>query len=169
MKKGAIFPVPKFYDRYINLVPDVDLKDAFKLANEELNKFDVARYEPRGNYAYAADKWTMKDVFLHMADAERVFMYRAMVFARNDKGPLPGFDEEKYAANTLNQGRSLSSIVDELKATRMASEAMFLGFNEAVMLRTGVCWKIETSVLALGFTLIGHQLHHFKVLREKYL
>ena len=169
MKKAAIFPTPTYFDRYINQVPDLELEDAFTMAYKDLESFDVARYEPRGDWTYAPGKWTIKDVFLHMIDTERVFMFRAMSFARNDKGPLAGFDQDKFAANGLTKLRTLESLVEEMKYTRKATEAMFNGFSEAVLLRTGISWKYEMSVIAMGFTIIGHQIHHMQILKERYL
>ncbi|MFB6455371.1 DinB family protein [Chitinophaga sp. Hz27] len=169
MKKTAIFPAPHYYDRYIDLVPDVTLQEAFQYAKEELDKFNPARHELRGDFAYAPGKWTLKDVILHITDTERVHLYRAMSFARKERGPLAGFDQDKYAAGGLTQTRTLESLMQELKVLRAATENMYATFSDPVLLRVGVCWKYEMSVLAMGFTIIGHQLHHFKVIKEKYL
>ncbi|WP_106527118.1 DinB family protein [Chitinophaga niastensis] len=169
MKKDAIYPAAQYYDRYINLVPDVDLQTALDQSLETLHALDTPQLELRGNYAYAPGKWTLKNVFQHITDTERVFAYRAMMYARNDKQIPPSMDQDEYAANTLIDNRSLEDVIAELKAVRSATIAMFRSFPDEVLLKTGICWKYEMSVLAMGFTAMGHQIHHLNIIREKYL
>jgi hypothetical protein len=169
MKKDAIFPAPQYYDRYISQVPDVDLYTALDQSLQDLDTLDMTQLEPLGNYAYAPGKWTLKNVFQHITDTERVFAYRTMMYARNDKQVPPGMDQEEYAANTFIDNRSLQDVITELKAVRLSTIVMFKSFPDEVLLKTGICWKSEMSVLAMGFTTIGHQHHHLHIIREKYL
>jgi len=169
MKKNAIKPDPGYYATYINLVPDVDLKTALEQSLQTLNGLDAAALEPLGNYAYGPGKWTLKNVLQHITDTERVFSFRALLFARKDTQVPPGMEQDDYAGNAEIDERSVAEILAELKAVRNATIMQFNNFSEAALLRTGISWKTELSVLALGFAIAGHQAHHLNILHEKYL
>lgn len=169
MKKTAIHPDPGYYTRYIALVPDLAIHAALDWSLQELQALDASALEPLGNYAYDTGKWTLKNVLEHITDTERVFSYRALLFARKDGQTPPGMEQDDYAANTEIDDRSVAEILAELKAVRSATITQFRNFSAAALLRTGMSWKTEMSVLALGFTIIGHQTHHLHILREKYL
>ncbi|WP_143304698.1 DinB family protein [Chitinophaga vietnamensis] len=169
MKKNAITPDPEYFNRYINLVPDVDHNLAFEQSLTALENFITPEIAARADYAYAPGKWTIKQVIQHITDTERVFNYRAMNYARGNEGPLPGFEENDFAANAPVAHRSLQHVLDELIITRKATIAMYNTFPDELLLRTGTAWKYRLSVLALGFTSCGHQLHHFNIIRERYL
>ncbi|NLR56462.1 DinB family protein [Chitinophaga polysaccharea] len=169
MKKDAISPDPGYYTRYISLVPDTDLNTALDQAFKDLATLDAAQLEPVGNYAYGPGKWTVKEVLQHITDTERVFTFRALMFARGDKQVPPSMDQDEYAAHAATHHRSVAEVLEELKAVRMASIALFKSFSDEVLQQTGMSWKTEMSVLALGFTTVGHQLHHLQILRERYL
>ena len=120
-------------------------------------------------YRYAEGKWTIKDIILHMADTERIFAYRALRFARNDKTALPGFEENDYAAIAPAEERSIMSLLTEFSAIRHANILMFKSFSEVELLRIGTASENEMSVRALGFVIIGHQNHHQRIFEEMYL
>lgn len=121
------------------------------------------------DYSYAKGKWSIKDVLLHMVDTERVFAYRALCIAREDKTPLPGFEQDAYVANANANGRTLSELIEEYKAVRLASIALFGSFSQEAMLQLGEASGFPVSVRALGFIITGHENHHLQVLRERYL
>lgn len=169
MKKEAIHPDPGYYTRYISLVPDVDLKTALEQSLQDLKALDITQLEALGNYAYAPGKWTLKNVLQHITDTERVFTYRALMFARQDRQIPPSMDQDIYADNAEADHRSVAEVLAELIALRTATIAQFNGYTETALLRTGISWKTEMSVLALGFTTVGHQLHHLNIIRQRYL
>ncbi|NSL88767.1 DinB family protein [Chitinophaga sp. Mgbs1] len=169
MKKAAISPDPQYFSRYIDKVPDIDLIPALEQSLHELQTMDTAPLEAKADYAYGPDKWTIKQVLQHLTDTERIFTYRTLLFARKDSNVAPGFDENYYAAIAEVADRSFGEVLDELKAQRMATIALFKSFSDEVLLRKGMSWKYEMSVLAMGFTTAGHQIHHFEVIRERYL
>jgi len=104
-----------------------------------------------------------------MIDAERIFCYRALRFARKDTTPLSGFDENNYAANAKTENRKWDELVDELKTVRKASEYMFCSFDEEQLNSTGISSNNSISVLAIGYIVVGHTLHHTNILKERYL
>ncbi|MBS0031323.1 DinB family protein [Chitinophaga sp. 22321] len=169
MKKEAIHPDPGYYSRYISYVPDLDMKTVLEQTLQELQALDIAKLESLGNYAYAPGKWTLKGVFQHITDTERVFAYRAMMFARQDRQVPPSMDQDLYADHAEVDHRSMADILEELILLRKATIAQFNSYTDTALLRTGMCWQTEMSVLALGFTIAGHQLHHMDIIRQRYL
>ncbi len=169
MKRSDINPLPEYFDRYINQVADVELLQAFGDSLAVLNQLDIEQLEKLDGKIYAPDKWTCKTIIQHITDFERIFSYRALLFARNDKNMRQGVDENLLADNCRADARATAEVVAELKAVRLATKALFDSFDEELLRRTGMNWKFEISVAALGFTMIGHQIHHLNIIRERYL
>ncbi|MFN0050472.1 MAG: DinB family protein [Cytophagales bacterium] len=168
MKKSEIDPMPQFFDRYINLVNEDDLIEALSNSLHAIETLEMAKLQKIGDKAYQPGKWSIKDIFQHMIDNERVQTYRAMRFARNDKTILPGYDEELFGKNSFANERSLESIVNEFTQIRKSSILLFHSFDRSVFQNSGICFNIEISVTALGFQIIGHQIHHLNVIKDQY-
>ncbi len=169
MKKSDINPMPQFFDRYINLAEDEEIVSSLEKNLKVLENLNMAELEAIDDKVYAPGKWTIKDIFQHLIDNERIQTYRALRFSRNDKTVLPGYDENSLAQNTNATQQSLENILAEFKLIRQSSIALYKSFNDEMLLRTGICFQVEISVLALGFQLSGHQIHHLAVIRERYL
>ena len=157
-----------YYDRYITLVPDGNLVDI--LAEQQRETLRMLRKvdDERGLFAYAPDKWTVKEVIGHLSDAERVFSYRALRFARADGQPVAGFDENAYVPAGRFNERPIGSLVDEFESIRAATVHLFRYMTEEEMARRGIANNNAISVRALGFVIAGHERHHAKLLRERY-
>ncbi|HET8783883.1 MAG TPA: DinB family protein [Pyrinomonadaceae bacterium] len=168
MKKSDINPMPEYWDRYINLVADVELSQAFDDSIQQLDQLDRIALARIGDLSYAPGKWSVKDILQHLIDGERVMTYRALTFARRDDTTLPGFDQDLFVANAGANSRTVNSLIDELLAVRRATKAMYDSFDDETLKARGVGWQYETSVLELGFAIVGHQIHHFNVIAEKY-
>lgn len=169
MKRSAIKSMPEFFDQYINLVDDIELQEAFEKSLLDISNIDKVAMEAIGDKIYAPGKWTIKDIFQHIIDTERVMSYRALRFARNDKTPLAGFDQDLFTAEAKAGKKTVSDLLDELKTLRQCTIALYRDFDEDTLSRTGISNKRELSVLALGFIIAGHQLHHLKLIEDKYL
>ena len=168
MKKSDINPMPEYFDRYINLADDVELKDALAISAEELNNLPLDQWKAIGDKVYAPGKWTIKDILQHMIDTERIFAYRALCFARGEAARMPSFDEEEYGRNTNANQRTLEDLIEELKINRASFIALYNSFTDEMILRTGLSFKGTYSVLAIGFIAVGHQRWHFNVIKERY-
>ncbi len=168
MKRSNINPMPEYFNRYINLVPDIEILQAFNNSIDQLRAIDRNLFTKLDDKRYAPDKWTVKDIIQHIIDAERIFGYRALRFARNDNTPLPGFDENSYALNTNANDRVINTLLEELIVLRQSNKILFEYFDDEMLLRIGISNRNQISVLALGFTIIGHQLHHLKIIEERY-
>jgi hypothetical protein len=169
MKKSGINQPPCYFDKYINCVDDIEIAEAFKQSLAELDTLDVKRLNRVGDAVYAEGKWTIKDIFQHLIDAERILAYRALRIGRNDKTPYSGFDEALLAANVSTANRSLESILAELKIVRKATALLFASFTDEAVQRFIFANDKQMSALAFGFTIVGHQKYHLKLIKEKYL
>jgi hypothetical protein len=168
MKRSDINPLPQYYDRYINLVEDVELSQAFNDNIRRLSEFERDRLARLDGKRYAPGAWTVKDIIQHLIDVDRVMSYRALLFARRDATVPPDFDQNLFAANASAESRALDDLIDELIIVRRATKALFDSFDEQALQARGISWEYEISVLALGFTLVGHQIHHFNIIEERY-
>lgn len=121
------------------------------------------------DYRYAEGKWTIKDILQHLIDTERIFAYRALRFARYDKTELPGYDENAFAAAVDANKRSIQDLLTEFTLVRHSTIALFKSFTQENLMSTGIASGYTVSVRALGFVTIGHQNHHLKVFKERYL
>jgi hypothetical protein len=161
--------VPVFYHNYINQVPENDLLEAFNNQTPAFIEFIERIPAEKHDYRYADGKWTIKEVLQHIIDAERVFSYRALRFARKDPTFLPGFDENSFADNARAYKRDWKNLVEEFKALRMSSEYLFASFDEEQLDAAGTANNNSIYVLGIGYVVVGHAIHHSKVLRERYL
>jgi hypothetical protein len=169
MPRPAGDAYPPFYDTYVRLVPEEDLSAAFSRSVHELEN-DLSRIpENMGDHAYAAGKWTIRELLQHAIDTERIFAYRALCIARGEKQALPGFDENAYAREAGAGHVSLSDLKEELLLCRRSTVRLFRGFPEKAMERTGTANGQPISVLALGYIMIGHWRHHKGVIEERYI
>lgn len=168
MKKSDVKSKPGYFDRYTNLVEDVEITQAFDDSIKQLDDLDKATLEKLDGKIYAPGKWTVKGHFQHVADFERILSYRTLLFARREGSIPQGIEQDVLAANMNADERTIDSIIGELKAVRLSTKAMFAGFDDEILRTTGTNWKYEMSVLEMGFAMLGHQIHHLRVIEEKY-
>ena len=160
--------ISDYHQHYINLVKTDDIMQELKRQGDEFTNYLSKLDEQKGNYAYAKGKWTIKEIAGHLADSERVFAYRALRFARNDKTALPGFEQDDYVAATNFNNRTLADLIEELHLIRASNLALFKTFTKEELERTGIASNNFYTVNSLLFVIAGHEKHHFNVLKEKY-
>lgn len=158
-----------YYGTYINKVAEGDVVRTLKAQVEVTLAGLRAIPESKGGHRYAAGKWSIREVIGHLADAERIFSYRALRFARADTTALPGFDENTFIANSRFDDRSLASLIEEFAAVRAASVTLFDALFPEEWTRHGTASGKEMSVRALAWVAAGHELHHLDVLKTRYL
>ncbi|MDI9257033.1 DinB family protein [Flavobacterium sedimenticola] len=159
-----------YYGAYIDSVTDAyNLVEELEISVHRLVKFVQDIPMDKFDYRYAEGKWTIKDILLHLIDAERIFAYRALRFARKDETPLASFDENAYVVEANANSRSIQDLLSEMLVVRQATLALFKSFSEEQLLRKGIASNNPMSVRALGFTIIGHQNHHQRIFQERYL
>jgi DinB superfamily len=137
----------------------------------KIKKFIYSLPEDILYYRYAPGKWSIKEILVHIIDDERIFAYRALRYARFDKTPLHGFEQDDYALYSAANERSLENIFAEYEAVRQSTIAMFNGFPEEAFMRSGMAaGNINNrTVRALAYHLAGHELRHIKIIKERYL
>jgi len=157
-----------YYDRYISLVQGDDILNTLDQQRRDTMLLLSCRDEEDGNFRYAPEKWSAKEVLGHVCDTERVFAYRALRVARADATPLEGFEQDDYVRNGPFTNRPLSDLVEDFIAVRRATLSLLRDLDEAAWMRRGVANKNEVTVRALAYTIAGHELHHRRILEEKY-
>jgi uncharacterized damage-inducible protein DinB len=125
--------------------------------------------EEKLDYRYAEGKWTIKEIIMHLMDAERIFAYRTLRFSRNDQNILLGFDDEEYVTYSNASERSRQSLIDEYTAQRQSTIELYRNMTPEMCNRGGVASGNEMSVTALGYIICGHEIHHLQVIKERYL
>lgn len=168
MKKSEIIKMPNYFDRYINLVEESDVITALEKYGPAYLEKEKAMFEKLGDKVYAPGKWTIKDILQHIIDAERVFAYRALRFARNDKTELHGFNEDHFAAHADTKKRTVTDLLEEFRLLRSLTIVFYKALDKEALLREGIASGNAISVLALGFTMAGHPIHHMNVIKERY-
>ncbi len=158
-----------YYARYIDRVPEGAIVPM--LESQIASTLQLLRSIPesRGGHRYAPGKWSIKETIGHLNDSERIFAYRALRIGRGDTKPLAGFDQDPYVEHGRFDSRSLADLVDEFAAIRASTVALFRGFTAEDLVRRGTASENPVSARALGFIILGHELHHLAILRERYL
>jgi len=158
-----------YYGTYIAKAANLNLKEGLKSNYSITEAFLNAIPKDKLEYRYAEGKWTVKDIIQHIIDTERIFAYRALRVARNDKTALPGFEENDYALTGNANARTLESLLAEYKAVRQATIALFNSFSDDMVKHIGTASNSPISARAIGFIIIGHEIHHCNVIKERYL
>lgn len=161
--------VPEYYKGYVNQIKEGSVVDNLMSSGDAFSELIQTIPEDSGAYAYQEGKWTIKELVQHVNDAERVFAYRALRFARNDKTELAGFDQDLYTPESRANDRRLNSLLNEFHILRASSIDLFSNLNNECLARTGVASGGEFSVEAIGYIISGHCLHHLTIIKEKYL
>jgi hypothetical protein len=170
MKRPEILEYNPYFQYYIDLVDTGNFFDAFN----ENTKYTIDFFKNIPfellNYQYAENKWTVKEVFMHLIDTERAFAYRAFVCARGDAStPLHSMDENLYASNINVTNRTIESLVNEFSAVRNNSKTLFDNLSDSQSEFLGNCITYKISARALGYIMIGHVKHHIDIISERYL
>ncbi len=168
------FPEPNeyagYYGIYINNIPkDVNIINALEHGREKVQSSIKSIPEEKGNFSYAEGKWNIKEVFGHIADVERIMAYRALCIARGESKSLPGFEQDDYVRTADFNKRSFGSLAEELLHLRNSNIFLFKTFSDEILIRRGLANNKEITVRSLLYIIAGHELHHLKILKEKYL
>ncbi len=159
---------PAYAAKYVDLVGDAPILEI--LEQQQQNTYDFfTEIDPgKGDYSYAEGKWTVKQVLGHIIDTERIFAYRALVFS-HEAIELPGFDQDVYMENATFNSRSLEDLANEFKTVRESSLYLFRFLSDGQQTQKGIASGNPVSVRALAYMMAGHELHHIKILKERYL
>jgi uncharacterized damage-inducible protein DinB len=170
IEKPSSGEFPPYATMYIDLLPDdgfvlKHLEENFKATKKLIRSLPAEKLL----YRYAENKWTIKEVLVHIIDDERIYTYRALCFARGEQTPLPGFEQDDYALNSGANEREIGNILAEYEAVRQSTIALYNGFSDADMVKNGMANNNKSSVRALVYHLAGHELHHINLIKSLYL
>jgi len=157
-----------YHEGYISLVPGNDILSTLDSQRRQSLILLSGRDESEGDFRYAPGKWSVKEVLGHVCDSERIFTYRALRIARGDRTPLAGFEQDDYIRNGPFAAREFPDLIEDYIAVRRATLTLFRNLDEAAWMRRGVANNNEISVRALAYITAGHELHHRRILEEKY-
>jgi len=158
----------EYFNNYINSVQEFELIAALDIYGKPLFEAEMDKLILLQDKSYASGKWTINYIMQHLIDTERIFSYRALRFAREDKTPLPGFDENSYVDSSSVNPRSFIDLINEFFLVRETTILLFKSFNETQLQRNGICNNNLHQVSDLGFAIAGHSKHHLNVIKERY-
>ena len=169
ISKPAAGEYTPFQNQYVSLVGDASVLDVLADSKTKTHAFFSAIPPEKEEYAYAPGKWTIKEVAAHMIDTERIFAYRLLAFARGEKQPLPGFEQDDYAALSFANNRILHDLADEFRVVRESTLYLVRNLHEQQQTAIGISSGNPLSVRALAYLIAGHELYHIRKLQELYL
>tara|TARA_Y100000588_G_C13601854_1_gene647434 strand:- start:55 stop:573 length:519 start_codon:yes stop_codon:yes gene_type:complete len=158
-----------FYQTYVMALGNVGLFEELKTGKSNFLSLFEKISEEKLDFAYEEGKWTLAEAIVHTIDTERIFQYRALCIARNDKTPFPGFDQDAYVPYSNASNRTKKDLIEEYKAVRDSTISLFNSFDDESIKRIGTASGSKMSVRALGFIISGHQAHHIRIIEERYL
>jgi len=157
-----------YYERYISLIEDNDILATLDRQRREMVLLLSGLSEEQGDFRYAPEKWSAKQVLGHVCDTERVFAYRALRISRGDATPMEGFEQDDYVKNGPFARHVIAEVIEDYIAVRRATISLLRSLEEAAWSRRGLANKNEVTVRALAYTIAGHEAHHRRILEEKY-
>ena len=168
ISKPNVENLSNYLKNYFELVHETDLIFALEKDRDEIRSYYTTIPENKGDYSYAVNKWTSKEVLCHIIDAERIFSYRALRFSRNDKTELSGYDDDFLVANSNTVNRTISDLLHEFILVRNSTISLFKSMNLNMLELVGTANNNTISVSSLGWLIAGHSKHHLSVLLTKY-
>ncbi len=161
--------IPEFYKSYVQSVISDDWTNTYTALFEDSLAVFEHMTEEKSRFAYAPGKWTIKDLLQHLIDSERIFAYRALSFSRGDVQKINGYDHDEYVVSAFANKRSFSSLLQEFKNTHQSTKDLFNSFSNEMLQMKGNANGSEIKVIDIIFITMGHQKHHMKVIKERYL
>lgn len=162
--------IGEFYRGYINLIPgEARLIETLEKNTGMIHDFLKAIPSDKWRYRYSPEKWSLLEMVQHLIDTERIFQYRALSFARNERQSLSGFDQDNYVINSGADARSPALLIKEFRAVRESGIYMYKSFTDDMLKRTGRMNDVIATPRAIGFIMVGHALHHKEMISKRYL
>jgi hypothetical protein len=158
-----------YFAKYVMQVPEGDFLATLETQMRDMRTLLEPLTEKQADFSYAPGKWSIKEIVGHINDAERIFSYRTLRIARGDQTPLPGFEQDDYIKAANSSSRTLASLLEEFAAIRHSTISLIRSLDDSAWLRRGTASEKPVTVLAQAFIILGHALHHQRILTEHYL
>ena len=169
MEQSASDNSPAFLEEVYQLNEGRNLTDALALSLKAIDDIDIAQWNRIGLKTYAENKWTLHKILQHLIDWERIWCFRAVIFARGEGSTPDGHDQEIMAQNSNANELSLEHLIEELRIVRRSTMLMFTSFNPQILETTCKFFEYEMPLFAIGLSITAHQIHHLKVIQERSL
>ena len=169
MEKSETKKNPEFLEYVYKINEGIELTEALKLSLKEINNIDIAQLTRIGLKTYEKDKWTIHKILQHLIDWERIWCFRAIIFARGEGTVPAAHDQELMGKNSNADELSIEQLVNELRLVRQSTLMMFESFNKKILQTNCVFFEYEMPLFAIGLTIAAHQIHHFNVIKERYI
>ena len=168
MSNSTTKQAPEFLEYVYQLNENRSLEEAFNHSINQLNELDIEQLKEIGLQTYEDNKWTIHEILQHLIDWERIWCFRAILFARGE-GTIPdAHDQEIMGQNSNADELSMEHLVDELRIVRQSTIMMFRSFNKQILETSCKFFEYEMPLSAIGFTITAHQIHHFNIIKERY-
>jgi uncharacterized damage-inducible protein DinB len=168
-KMPSTYEYADYYASYVKLVPQGDIIEILRDQMKETVSLLSTLTEPQSEYRYASGKWSIKEVIGHITDTERIMSYRLLSIARGEKTSLPGYDENEYVAKADFDNQSLKDLMDHFACVRQSTIHLIKSLSDESLSRRGTANNSEVTAKALITIVTGHELHHRKIIQERYL
>ena len=161
--------IPEFYRGYVECTNQTSLMEQFNQSTHQLSLIMDGLNEETADYSYLEGKWSLKELFLHIIDAERVFSYRALCISRGERQNLPSMDQDEYVMRSEASSRKIESLKREFLSVRESTILMFSSFSEGQWQSKGWVGPFEFTVSMLGYIIVGHLNHHVNIIESRYI
>ena len=168
MEKSETKKNPAFLEYVYQLNEGIELTEALNLSLKEINDIDIAQLNSIGLKTYEKDKWTIHKILQHLIDWERIWCFRAIIFARGEGTVPDAHDQEIMGKNSNADELSIEQLVSELRIVRQSTIMMFESFNKKILKTNCKFFEYEMPLFAIGLTIAAHQIHHFNIIKERY-
>jgi len=169
MRNQEVKKNPAFLEYVYQLNKGLAFNEVLKLSLEEIDALDLAQLNRIGLKTYEKDKWTIHKILQHLIDWERIWCFRAVIFARGE-GSIPDAHDQEIMGNHSNADElSIEQLINELRLVRQSTIMMFESFNEGMLDSTCRFFEYEMPLSAIALTIRAHQIHHFNVIKERYI
>lgn len=158
-----------FYEGYIKKSEGLEIINGLEIGLHKTKTFFETIPAEKLEFKYAEGKWTPKEILLHLIDSERVFAYRALFISRAENATMQGFDQDEFVKNSKANSRAIQSLIEEYTRVRKASISLYSSFSKEIILRMGKANHSNVSIRAIGRIILGHEIHHTIILKERYL
>lgn len=169
MKKEVVKKNPEFLDYVFKLNEDASLEEALRKSLDQIDRLDLAQLNRIGLKTYESGKWTIPTILQHLIDWERIWCFRAILFARREGSIPDAHDQEIMSKNANANRRTIEQLIKELRTTRQSTILMFDSFDKEVLETNCDFFEYEMPLYTIGLTVTAHQIHHFNVIRDRYL
>lgn len=169
MGRTATNKRPKFLEYVLHLNGEIELPEALKRSLKEINNLDIAQLKRIGLKSYEDGKWSVHKILQHLIDWERIWCFRAVIFARGEGAIPEAHDQEIMGKNSNADELSVECLINELSIVRQSTMMMFESFNKEILETNCKFFEYEMPLHMIGYTITAHQIHHFNIIKERYL